>query len=78
MCCAILALTMTLLTGWRSVSRTLDGRSARVRRTAIVVIAIGAAAGSATATDRFAVEGRAPSRLTRLDGMPICGGHFIR
>ncbi|RKT21953.1 hypothetical protein B0G69_5368 [Paraburkholderia sp. RAU2J] len=78
MCCAILALTMTLLTGWRSVSRTLDGRGARVRRTAIVVVAIGAAAGSAMATDRFAAAGQAPSWPTRLAGMPICGVHFIR
>ncbi|NKJ47290.1 hypothetical protein CIC12_11140 [Burkholderia sp. SG-MS1] len=74
----MLALTMTLLTGWRSVSRTLDGRGARVRRTAIVVIAIGAATGSAMVTDRFAAAGQALSWLTRSDGMPICGEHFIR
>jgi hypothetical protein len=49
-----------------------------VRRTAIAVIAIGAAAGSAMATDRFAAAGQASSWLTRPDGMPICGEHFIR
>ncbi|MFL9929481.1 hypothetical protein P0D88_09495 [Paraburkholderia sp. RL18-103-BIB-C] len=78
MCCAIVALTMTLLAGWRSVSDTLGGRAGRLRRIAIVVIAIGAAAGSAMAADQFAAAGEgAPSLVTRLVGVPVCG-HFIR
>jgi hypothetical protein len=45
---------------------------------AIVVIAIGAAAGSAMAADQFAAAGGGqPSWFTRLSSMPICG-HFIR
>lgn len=45
---------------------------------AIVVIAIGAAAGSAMAADRVAGAGSGqPSLFTRLSSMPICG-HFIR
>lgn len=78
MCCAIVALMMTLLASWRSVSGTLVGRSGRLRRIAIVLIAIGAAAGSAMAADQFAATGeRSSSLLARLGSMPICG-HFIR
>jgi hypothetical protein len=79
MCCAIVALTMTLLGGWRAVFDTLGGRGARLRRIAIAVIAVGAAAGSAMAADRFAtIDSAQPSSITRLGGMPICGAHFIR
>jgi hypothetical protein len=78
MCCAIVALTMTLLAGWRSVSGTLGGCVGRLRRVAIMVITIGAAAGSAMAADQFAAAGEgAPSLVTRLAGVPVCG-HFIR
>ncbi|MFL9962865.1 hypothetical protein PQR02_17555 [Paraburkholderia sediminicola] len=78
MCCAIVAVTMTLLAGWRSVSGTLGGPAGRMRRIAIVVLAIGAAAGSAMAADQFAAVGEgAPSLVTRLAGVPVCG-HFIR
>ncbi|MFM0669003.1 hypothetical protein [Paraburkholderia sediminicola] len=79
MCCAIVALTMTLLASWRSVSGLLAGRVGWLRRVAIVVIAIGAAAGSATAADQFAVAGggQQSSLIARLGSMPICG-HFIR
>ena len=83
MCCAIVALTMTLFASWRSASDTLGGRAGRLRRIAIVVMAIvvmaiGAAAGSATAADQFAVAGDgAPSLFTQLVSMPICG-HLIR
>jgi hypothetical protein len=79
MCCAIVALTMTLLGVWRSVFDTLGGRSARLRRIAIMVIAIGVAGGSAMAADQFAVVGSGQSSsLMRVGGMPICGMHFIR
>jgi ABC-type xylose transport system permease subunit len=79
MCCAIVALAMTLLAGWRSVPQTLDGRGGRLRRVAIVVIAIGAAIGSATAADQFALAYHGqPSWLSRFGGMPICSEHFIR
>ncbi|HEX7913610.1 MAG TPA: hypothetical protein VF534_36780 [Paraburkholderia sp.] len=78
MCCAIVALTMTLLASWRSVSGSLAGRAGRLRRIAIAVIAIGAAAGSAMAADQFAAAGGGqPSFVTRLSSLPICG-HFIR
>ncbi|MFM0222569.1 hypothetical protein [Paraburkholderia dipogonis] len=79
MCCAIVALTMTLLASWRSVSGSLAGRVGRLRRIAIAVIAIGAAAGSATAADQFAAAGggQQSSLIARLASMPICG-HFIR
>ncbi|CAB3787721.1 hypothetical protein LMG28614_02557 [Paraburkholderia ultramafica] len=78
MCCAIIALAMTLLAGWRSVSNPLGGRVGRLRRMTIVVIAIGAAAGSAMAADQFAAAGGGqPSWFTRLSSMPICG-HLIR
>ncbi|CAE6784956.1 MULTISPECIES: hypothetical protein [Paraburkholderia] len=78
MCCAIVALAMTLLASWRSVSGTLIGRAGRLRRIAIVLIAVGAAAGSALAADQFAdVRGRQSSFYARLSAMPICG-HFIR
>lgn len=69
---------MTLLASWRSVSGTLIGRAGRLRRIAIVLIAVGAAAGSALAADQFAdVRGRQSSFYARLSAMPICG-HFIR
>ncbi|MFM0164728.1 hypothetical protein [Paraburkholderia sediminicola] len=69
---------MTLLASWRSVSGTLVGRAGRLRRIAIVLIAIGAAAGSALAADQFAdVRVGQSSFLARLSAMPICG-HFIR
>jgi len=79
MCCAIVALTMTLLASWRSVSSSLAGRVGRLRRIAIAVTAIGAAAGSAMAADQFAVAGggQQSSLIARLGSMPICG-HFIR
>jgi hypothetical protein len=78
MCCAIFALTMTLLAGWRGMVNPLGGRAARVRRIAIAVIAIGAAAGSAMAADQFAAPGGEQSSwVMRLSIMPICG-HFIR
>ena len=78
MCCAIVALAMTLLASWRSVSGTLVGGAGRPRRIAIVLIAIGAAAGSALAADQFAdVRGGQSSFYARLSAMPICG-HFIR
>ncbi|MFM0100557.1 hypothetical protein PQQ87_33525 [Paraburkholderia nemoris] len=78
MCCAIVALAMTLLASWRGVSGTLIGRAGRLRRIAIVLIAIGAAAGSALAADQFAdVRGGQSSFYARLSAMPICG-HFIR
>jgi hypothetical protein len=80
MCCAIVALTMILLAGWRSVSDTLVGRSGRLRRIAIALMAIGAAAGSAMAADRFAASGEGSSPvLTRSGSMPVCGHvRFIR
>ena len=69
---------MTLLASWRSVSGTLIGRAGRLRRIAIVLIAVGAAAGSALAADQFAdVRGGESSFYARLSAMPICG-HFIR
>jgi hypothetical protein len=74
MCCAIFALTMTLLAGWRSMVSPLEGRAAQLRRVAVAAIAIGAAAGSAMAADRFAIAG---GWVMRLSSMPICG-HFIR
>ncbi|MFM0185180.1 hypothetical protein PQR25_05280 [Paraburkholderia nemoris] len=78
MCCAIVALAMTLLASWRGVSGTLIGHAGRPRRIAIVLIAIGAAAGSALAADQFAdVRGGESSFYARLSAMPICG-HFIR
>jgi hypothetical protein len=79
MCCAIVALTMTLLASWRSVSGSFAGRVGRLRRIAIAAIAIGVAAGSAMAADQFAVAGVPPpsSLIARLGSMPICG-HFIR
>ena len=78
MCCAIVALAITLLASWRSVSGTLIGRAGRLRRIAIVLIAIGAAAGSALAADQFAdVRVGQSSLYARLSAMPICG-HFIR
>ncbi|MFL9946631.1 hypothetical protein PQR68_11690 [Paraburkholderia agricolaris] len=78
MCCAIVALAMTLLASWRSVSDTLTGRPGWLRRIAIVSIAIGAAAGSALAADQFAeVRGGQSSFYSRLSAMPICA-HFIR
>lgn len=78
MCCAIVALAMTLLASWRGVSGTLIGRAGRLRRIEIVLIAIGAAAGSALAADQFAdVRGGESSFYARLSAMPICG-HFIR
>ena len=79
MCCAIVALSMTLLASWRGVSGSLVGRAGRLRGIAIAVIAIGAAAGSATAADQFAAAGggQQSSLIARLASMPICG-HFIR
>ncbi|PRX30795.1 hypothetical protein B0G75_106236 [Paraburkholderia sp. BL18I3N2] len=80
MCCAIVALTMTLLASWRGVSSSLAGRVGRLRRIAIAVIAIAAAAGSAMAADQFAVAGggqQQSSLIARLGSTPICG-HFIR
>ncbi|TCK90967.1 hypothetical protein B0G74_4785 [Paraburkholderia sp. BL9I2N2] len=79
MCCAIVALSMTLLASWRGVSGSLVGRTGRLRGIAITVIAIGAAAGSATAADQFAAAdgGQQSSLIARLASMPICG-HFIR
>ena len=78
MCCAIFALTMTLLAGWRSMVSPLGGRAAQLRRVAVAAIAIGAAAGSAMAADRFAIAGGEQSPwIMRLSSMPICG-HFIR
>lgn len=60
MCCAIVALTMTLLASWRSVStvagRQADRRAGWWRRVAIAVFAIGMAAGSAIAADQFAMS----------------------
>lgn len=77
MCCAIVALAMTLLASWRSVSDTLTGRAGWLRRFAIVLIAIGAAAGSALAADQFAdVRGGQSSFHARLSAIPLCG-HFI-
>ncbi|MFL9868781.1 hypothetical protein PQR67_31810 [Paraburkholderia fungorum] len=77
MCCAIVALAMTLLASWRSVSGTLTGRAGRLRRIAFVLIAIGAAAGSALAADQFVdARGGQSSLYARLSAMPICG-HFI-
>ena len=40
MCCAVVALAMTLLASWRGVSGTLIGRAGWLRRIAIVLIAI--------------------------------------
>jgi hypothetical protein len=78
MCCAIVALAIALLASWRSVSSTLTGRAGWLRRIAIVLIAIGAATGSALAADQFAnVRTGESSFYTRLSAMPICG-HFIR
>jgi hypothetical protein len=78
MCCAIVALTMALLAGWRSVSSPLGGRAGRLRGMAIAVIAIAAAAGSAMAADRFALAGGAqPSSFAQLVGPSICG-HLAR
>jgi len=78
MCCAIVALTMTLLAGWRSLAGSLAGRAGRLRRIAIAVIAIGAAAGSAMPADQFAAAGGGPpSFVARFGSLPICG-HFIR
>ncbi|SOF01260.1 hypothetical protein SAMN05446635_9349 [Burkholderia sp. OK233] len=78
MCCAIVALAVTLLGSWRGVSGTLIGRAGRLRRIAIVLIAIGAAAGSALAADQFAdVRGGQLSFYARLSSMPICG-YFSR
>jgi hypothetical protein len=78
MCCAIFALTMTLLTGWRSLASPLGGRAARLRRVAVATIAIGVAAGSAMAADRFAMAGGEQSSwVMRLSSMPICG-HVVR
>jgi hypothetical protein len=70
---------MTLLASWRGVSGSLVGRAGRLRGIAIAVIAIGAAAGSATAADQFAAAdgGQQSSLIARLASMPICG-HFIR
>lgn len=77
MCCTIVALTMTLLASWRSPSNTLGGRVGRLRWLAIVVIAIGAAAGSAMAADQFAMAGDGQSSwFARHSSTPICG-HFI-
>lgn len=79
MCCAIVALTMTLLAGWRSVSNTVGGRAPWWRKMTIAVIAIAAAAGSAMAADRFAADARiGPVQvLTQTGSLPICG-HFFR
>jgi hypothetical protein len=79
MCCAIVALTMTLLAGWRSVSGSLAGRAGWLRGIAIAVIAIGAAAGSAAAADRFAAAGggQASSLIALIASMPVCG-RFVR
>lgn len=74
MCCAIVALTMTLLAGWRSLSSTFVGRIGRLRRVALALIAIAAAAGSVMAADRFAQADSAQLSLLT----PICGVHFIR
>ncbi|ASW01045.1 hypothetical protein [Paraburkholderia aromaticivorans] len=69
---------MTLLASWRSVSGSLAGRTGRLRGIAIAVIAIGAAAGSAMAADRFAAaSGGESSVIARPGSMPICG-RFIR
>jgi hypothetical protein len=79
MCCAIVALAMTVLASWRSVSNDFGGRAGWWRRTAIAVIAIAAAAGSAMAADRFAADarfGRAPV-LTQSGSLPVCG-HLFR
>lgn len=79
MCCAIVALTMTLLASWRSVSNAVDGRAKWWRRTAIAVIAIAAAASSAMAADRFALDARSGSAavLMQAGSLPLCG-HFFR
>lgn len=79
MCCAVVALTMTLLASWRSVSNTVGGRAAWWRRMAIAVIAIAAAAGSAVASDRFAADARVGSVpvLTLSGSLPVCG-HLFR
>ncbi|MFT4066631.1 hypothetical protein [Paraburkholderia sp.] len=70
MCCVVVALSMTLLAGWRHLSTMLAGR---LRRLAFVAIAIGAAGASAMAADRFAASGAAQSSwAARLSGMPIC------
>jgi hypothetical protein len=78
MCCAIVALTMTLLASWRSVSSTVGARVGWLRRMAIVVIAMATAAGSAIA-DQFAAGGRAGSlaNITQSGSLPLCG-HFFR
>ncbi|CAD6518407.1 hypothetical protein LMG28140_01089 [Paraburkholderia metrosideri] len=79
MCCAIVALTMTLLASWRSVSSTVGARVGWLRRMAIVVIAMATAAGSAIAADQFAAGGRGGSlaNITQSGSLPLCG-HFFR
>ncbi|MDR6409270.1 hypothetical protein [Paraburkholderia terricola] len=77
MCCAIVALGMTLLASWRSVSGTLVGRAGRLRGMAIVVAALGAAGGSALAADRFAAGASQSSLYMRFSAVAICG-HFIK
>jgi hypothetical protein len=61
------------------VSNTAGGRVGWLRRMAIVVIAIGAAAGSAMAADQFAAGARigAPLSIAQLGSLPLCG-HFFR
>jgi hypothetical protein len=78
MCCAIVALTMTLLASWRSVSNTVGGRARWWRRMAIAVIAIAAAAGSAMAADQFAADARVGSAsvLAQTGSLPVCGHVF--
>lgn len=78
MCCAIVALTMTLLASWRSVSNTAGGRVKWWRRMAIAVIAIAAAASSAVAADRFALDARIGSAavFTQAGSLPFCGHVF--
>jgi hypothetical protein len=74
MCCAIVALAMTLLVGWRTGFRTFLVRGARLRRIAIAFIAVGAAAGSVFAASQFGdVLGGQPDLKTTLDTMPVCG-----
>jgi hypothetical protein len=73
MCCAIVALSMTLLAAWRSVSGAPGGRIGWLRRIAIAAIAIGAAAGSAMAADRFAQISDESSPVVRLADAPLCG-----
>jgi hypothetical protein len=74
MCCAIVALTMTLLAGRRGFPNLFGTRVGRLRRVAIVVIATAAAAGSAIAADQFAAGARAGALplVAQPGGLPLC------